>query len=208
MKKWDLLVLSQPSRIRFLWQLLEILKPQIHAKPVEIKIRQFDPAISLGENRNILRRQSTAEYVSFLDDDDLVTNDFVAKILPLLDGVDQVSFNCLIYRNWTKLPMAYHSLKYGNWFQDDNGFYRDISHIASVMRRELAIRVPMEGGIGEDWRWSQEMRKLGIVKTEHHVEEPLYHYIERHQKNDRLDWKDPRRLALIQSLSQDRNESR
>jgi hypothetical protein len=197
---WDLLILSQPSRIRFLWQLLEILKPQIHNTPVEVKIRQFNPAMSLGENREVMRREAKSDYISMLDDDDLITIDFVAKVLPLLDGVDQVSFDCQIYRNWTKLPVAHHSLKYGHWYQDANGFYRDISHIASVMRRDLALQAPMSGGIGEDWRWAMEIRNLGIVKTEHHLDEVLYHYIERHQKNDALDWKDARRLALIEHL--------
>jgi hypothetical protein len=42
----------------------------------------------------------------------------------------------------------------------------------------------MYGGFGEDSRWAGELRKLKIVRTEHFVDETLYHYFSRTDKTD------------------------
>ena len=52
------------------------------------------------------------------------------------------------------------------------------------MRRELALKAPMWGGFGEDSRWAGDMRALGVVKTEHYVEDVMYHYLSRTDKKD------------------------
>jgi hypothetical protein len=176
--KWEILILTMPERCWILNRLLTMLRPQVDKYPdVEILVHEHDPNISLGQNREVLRQKSSAEYVNFVDDDDLVAEDYVAKIYPLLDGVDFVGFQAAVYRNGVYEPTLRTSisLRHKTWSNDDKGYYCDISHLGP-MRRELALKVPMEGGRGEDARWAAALRNLQIVSTEHYVPEVMYHY--------------------------------
>lgn len=182
--KLSIMILTQPSRATFLARLLARLRPQIADYPdVAIDIRIFDRGLSLGANREAMRQAARGRYLVFIDDDDLIAEDYIAKIYPLLDGVDQIGFQVQCYIDGQPLSKTYHSLKYPCWTSDKNGHYRDISHI-NPMRRELALKVPMEGGTGEDSRWSDAMRELKIVKTEHYIDLIMYFYYFRNSKAD------------------------
>jgi hypothetical protein len=212
--KLQILILTQPSRKEFLAQLHAILAPQIVAQG----LRDSDPVGLLvhtqeegdlrpvGEKREELRQQATAEYISFVDDDDFVSPNYVAKILPLLDGVDQVCFQVKMWDNGHALPLSYNSIRYGKWWNDSNGFYRDISH-AMPMRRELALQVAMSGGFGEDFRWAAGMRNKGIIKSEHVINEPLYYYLIREPKRDATDAREPWRLKILADLKAQTDQS-
>lgn len=199
-----------PARAAMLARLLGILQPQIAqngADGIELVIRPFDPTLAtppnrtlekdaqgawkpqatlpVGENREVMRRAARGEYISFIDDDDLVSPRYVERILPLLDGVDYIGFNLEQRLDGRTAGVHYRSLRYrppcaippGGLF----GHYADLSHL-NPMRRELALRVPMSGWPADDVRWAEELRKLNIVRTEHYVDETLYYYLTRSRK--------------------------
>jgi hypothetical protein len=213
--KLQLLILTQRNRAEMLSQLLSLLEPQISAlglnkfDQVDVYVHTDDEsmisrATELGAKREWMRQKSTGEYICFLDDDDLIAPNYISSILPLLDGVDQIGFELEMYSGHKKEAPVYHSLKHGKWINPVNGrmgesgsYCRDISHI-NPMRRELALQVPMSGGIGEDCRWAAAMR--GKVKTEHYVASPLYYYLWRPNKQDSKDARDPWRLEMIERL--------
>jgi glycosyl transferase family 2 len=182
--KWSILILTQPSRVEFLARLLEVIKPQIeHCPDIELLIRVFDPTLSLGENRQLLKDQSVGEYVNFIDDDDLVPEDYVSSIYPNLHDVDYVGFQMQMYVDGSSTNPIYHSLRYDRWWQDMNGSYRDIVHL-NPMRRELSQLVKMSGESGEDSRWSSALRSLEVLKTEAYVDKVMYYYYHRTRKSD------------------------
>jgi hypothetical protein len=140
-----------------------------------------DPSITLGENREMLRRESKGEYISQFDDDDLPSADHVSSVIPLLDGVDQIGWENELWIDGVKDPKRdYHTIKAGSWHDTEDAYYRDISHL-QPMRRELAMSEPMEGGHGEDRRWAERMR--GKVKTEYYIDRVMYYYMFRSNKN-------------------------
>jgi hypothetical protein len=180
--KLEILVLTMETRKEFLARLLACLQPQLTSE-VKVTIRMCDPKYTLGENREMLRRASVGTYIAFIDDDDLVSPDYVATILPLLDGVDIVGFECKLFIDGTPEPKRdYHTIKAGSWYNTPDAFYRDISHLQPI-RREIALASPMEGGHGEDGRWADRMRALGVVKTEHYIDKIMYFYEFRSNKN-------------------------
>lgn len=183
--KFSILILTQPSRREFLKRLLATLKPQVDkVKGVEIDIRMFDPALSLGNNRQVMRENARGEYSCFVDDDDLVPDNYVELILSCLGGgVDYVGFRMQCYVDGTALQPTYHSLKYNKWYSDSNGHYRDLSHLNPI-KNDLALKVTMAGGYGEDSRWSEDLRKLDVVKTEAYIAQCMYLYYVRTTKND------------------------
>jgi hypothetical protein len=184
--KFDILILTQPSRERYLARLLAVLKPQIETRPdVQVVTRIFSKSMDLGSNRQAMIDASDSEYSAFCDDDDLVDSHYVDKIYPLLDGVDYIGFRLQLYVDGSPQKPTVHSLRYKEWNADKDGFYRDISHLNPI-RRELAIQCRMSGGPGEDDRWATAMRAKGIVKTEHFVDSVLYYYFFRTNKNDNI----------------------
>jgi hypothetical protein len=181
--KLQLLCLTMPTRKDFLARLLSCVQPQItDNQQVGLLIRMCDPQYTLGENRDMLRRSSTAEFIAFVDDDDKISENYVSRILPLLDR-DYVGFDLQCYIDGKPLEkLTHHSLQYGGWYENDEAYFRDISHVNPV-RRELALLVPMRGGHGEDQRWADEMRARGVLKTERYPPGVFYHYYFRTRKN-------------------------
>jgi hypothetical protein len=180
--KWSILILHEPGRSALLERLMAALRPQVQGKDdVEIIVRPFDKGLDLGSNRQAMIEAAKGEYVSQIDDDDLVADNYVSTIYPLLDGIDYIGFQLQMYMDGDKQVPTFHSLRYKEWSGDSKGWYRDISHV-NPMRRELALQVPMRGGPGEDARWAAELRNKGVVKTEHYISEIMYLYYFRSNK--------------------------
>lgn len=149
----------------------------------------------LGVIRDQLMAAADSEYTCFVDDDDRLPPYYLSEIVPLLDGVDQVGWRVQMTTNGKLERPAYHSLEYAGWWEDERGYYRDISHLCPV-RRALALEharfypvergslgVPMmygargvQLGVPEDTLWCTQMR--GHVKTEHRVDftRVMYYY--------------------------------
>jgi hypothetical protein len=206
---WSILILTMPPRAAMLARLMDVLEPQVKAansgvqaqrdagpnramregtaersgfpEKVELIIRESDANLPVGENREALRQRARGEYISFLDDDDLVPPHFVERILPCLDGVDYVGFNQEQHIDGAFICIERRSLRFGRVGRIGAERFRDISHI-NPMRRELALAVPMTGWPAEDIRWADEIRKLSIVRTEHYLDETLYYYLTRTRK--------------------------
>jgi hypothetical protein len=182
--KWSILVLTQTSRAKFLRRLLDVLDPQVEKfkNQVHVDVRMFDSSLSLGENREVMRQDSMGDYQNSIDDDDLVPQDYVATILPLLDGIDYIGFPIKIFMDSVLERTAIHSLQYPGWTTKNGIHYRDISHL-NPMRRDLSLLCPMEGGVAEDFRWAYAMRQTGMVRHEHFIDRPMYDYLFRRNKN-------------------------
>lgn len=179
--RWEILILTLPDRKQYLARLMDHLWPQVRKyMDVVSRVRYSDPSLTLGMNRELLRMSSQAEYICFVDDDDMVVDDYVDTIYPLLNR-DYVGFNVEYTVDGKTQKPTLHSLKYRGWWEDDKGYYRDISHL-NPMRRELAMECSMEGGPGEDSRWADAMRTLGHVKEEHYIDRNMYRYLYRSNK--------------------------
>lgn len=185
--KWSILILTMPSRADFLAHLLSRLRPQVEKHPdIEIIVLENTPDLTmLGENRNRLLKMAAGEYVSFVDDDDLVPKDYVNTIYPLLDGSDYVGFRVDMTRDGRLFVQSDHSIKHGTWGTDSSTgmAIRDLSHVNPI-RRTIATQVPFSGGVGEDGRWAEQLRSLRVVKTEHYIPRTMYFYNYRTRKDD------------------------
>jgi hypothetical protein len=204
--RWEILILCERSRSEFLEQLLSVLEPQVNAlglrkfAMVDISVH-YDENMTggVGDKREIVRRKSQGDYMSWIDSDDFVSPSYVSRILPLLDGVDQIGFECEVWEDHKKLKRDFHTLAVPGWTEDANAFHRDISHL-QPMRWEVALAAPMEGSFGEDSRWATRLRDLKAVKTEHYIDQVMYYYLWRTNKKDSVDARDPWRLAFLENL--------
>lgn len=173
---WSILILTQPSRANFLTRLLKVLSPQIEKySDVELTINYCNNEFDLGKNRAQMYENANGKYVNFIDDDDLVPDDYVASIYPLLDGVDYIGFEAYFFYDGDFQKPSYHSLRYNNWIDHDVALFRDLSHLNPI-KKELAVLGKMQGITCEDRNWANVLRNLGVVKTEHYISKPMYFY--------------------------------
>lgn len=172
--KLTLMVLTQPSREMFLDRLIRELTPQLnkHHQDVEFLMGSCDFSVSVGENRQRLREAAQGQYSCFVDDDDLLADDYLDQVIPLLDGVDYIGFYLERFDDFVPTLRVKHSLTEGN-----------ISHINPILT-EKALTVRMSGGFGEDRRWWNALKDSGIIQTEHFVDKTMYYYYYRSGKTD------------------------
>mgnify|MGYP003637178320 CR=1 FL=1 len=180
--KLSILVPTLESRQAYLDMMLGSLEGQL-TTDVEVLIERDNGEKTIGEKRNILLERATGDYVVFVDDDDIVSWDYIASILGATKtDPDVVGIHLLHYENYMLKGLTYHSLRFKEWFEEPHkehqgltNYYRNPNHINPV-KRELALQVKFpETNMGEDKEYSKNL--LPLLNTEHYVATPIYCYL-------------------------------
>jgi len=111
--KWQILIPSVVDRGEKLQRLIDVLAPQVekYKGDIEVVILWNNYERELSELRQIMIETATADYTNFIDDDDLVSEDYCDQIYPYLDGkVDYIGFRVAFYQNNVKQKPVIHSL--------------------------------------------------------------------------------------------------
>lgn len=182
----SILILSTKSREKYLNRLLSVLNPQL-TELVEVITVIDEGESTIGKKRNDAVSRAQGEYICFVDDDDLVSNDYIIKILSALKNKpDCVGIHLLHYNDGMLAGFTYHSLKYRDWFESRESvislmrYYRNPNHLNPV-KRDIAQKCPFpETSWGEDREYSKNI--LQYLTTEEYVMEPIYYYLYRSQK--------------------------
>jgi glycosyltransferase involved in cell wall biosynthesis len=191
--KFSILILSIPERIQSMKAVVDHLQKQAdesgQPKSVEILVLLDNRSKIISEKRNDLLDMARGKYMAFLDDDDVVSNDYIGKILWAIDAHDGV--DCITFNQWCSIdgePMDVHfgiGNPHGQVWRGEDGSLGDIKrppYHMCVWRRGIAQSEgfnPMIGADGqsyaEDIDWL--LRLYPKVQTEHHIDEPLHGYI-------------------------------
>lgn len=182
----SILILSLEKRKHFLDRLISVLEPQL-TKDIEIIYEIDNGQKSIGKKRNEALLKATGEYICYIDDDDIVSNDYVDKILEALKTKpDCVGINLLHFNDNILGGLTYHSIKYRTWFEQYESnirlmrYYRNPNHLNPV-KKEHALKVMFpEISMGEDKEYSKNI--LQYLQTEKHIIEPIYYYLYRRNK--------------------------
>lgn len=174
-KKLSILICSLASRADKLQRLMNVLQPQIN-EAVELLIKTDNGEIPIGKKRNLLLEEATGTYIAFVDDDDLVSEDYVKKILEAIESnPDCCGIQGIITFQGQGARMFIHSLKYKEWFEQNNIYYRCPNHLNPV-KREIALQVKFpETNFGEDKDYST--RLFPLLKEERFISGVVYHYL-------------------------------
>jgi hypothetical protein len=170
---WDILIASITHRTDMLIELLAELERQRQPGVGVICYRDNREQL-YGPKCQRLYEASQADYVSMVDDDDWVAEDFVAAVMEALrQEPDYVGYKILYTEFGEPQKPVIHSLKSEGWQNADEALYRDINH-KNPLRRELAMLAEWHGDGGADLHWADALR--GHVKTEVFIDRELYHY--------------------------------
>lgn len=182
---WTILVPTLGQRRALFERLMAALLPQTEPYHGRVKVRAWwnNGAPSLPEIRQHLVESVATDYLSFIDDDDLVPAYFVEEVMSALAGrPDYVGWQVHYVSNGRDHGLVDHSLKHGGWREVKEPSYallRDISHI-NPMRTDAArrgdFRVANRGQV-EDKPWADQIRQSGELKTEVYIGKPMYEYL-------------------------------
>ncbi|MES2287586.1 MAG: hypothetical protein V4547_17965 [Bacteroidota bacterium] len=146
--------------------------------------------MSIGNKRNELIKMavnSGASHRAFIDDDDMVSTEYLKLNMPGVYGnYDCNSLVGIYSENGQVNPKKHifiHSLKYTHWWEDDTMYYRNPNHL-NVIKLELVKDIIFEDkNDGEDGVFSEELARQDRVKTEFEIAEPFYQYLFRSKEN-------------------------
>jgi glycosyltransferase involved in cell wall biosynthesis len=146
---------------------------------VEVLSFRDDGTLPVGLKRNALVERARGEFVAAVDDDDLVSPDYVSTVCRAI--TDHPDIDCVGIKGVITFRGAHprefiHSLRYDHYFSRHGTYYRPPYHLNPI-RREIAARYRFdEVRRGEDVDWAVRLCRDGALRKEHFVESPLYYY--------------------------------
>jgi glycosyltransferase involved in cell wall biosynthesis len=155
--------------------LLDHLGKQAEGKPVEVISLVDNKKMKIGSKRNHLLSISKGEYVSFVDDDDWVSDDYVDSILEKIqEGHDLITFDLMRYEDGKPDRVCHYTLGIERDHDTAEAYYRLPNHLMAY-RRDIAIRVKYEdSSFREDSNWSIAVRSH--IATHSNINKVLYNY--------------------------------
>lgn len=147
---------------------------------VQVVGRHNNGSPSLPKIRQTMVMGVTTDYLSFVDDDDLVSPHYVDEVTGVLGArPDYVGFQVQCYSNGHPTAVAYHSLEFTRWRNLRGRYERDISHINPI-RTALARKVDFtktRPGHPEDRAWADQLRRGRLLREQVVIPRILYHYL-------------------------------
>lgn len=146
---------------------------------VEIVVFEDNFEFPVGVKRNQLMKNASGEFICFVDDDDWVPDDYVITIYNTIRDnphIDCIGFKGLLVSNDLGNREFIHSLKYDNYFEDKDYYYRPPNHISPIRRSLIKdIKFPIKN-FGEDFDWTMRICKGKILKDEVFLDKIMYFY--------------------------------
>jgi hypothetical protein len=181
---WSVLCCTLSSRHAKFLNLMDVLLPQCEKDGrVEVVALHNDGERPVAEYRQALMEDARGDYVSCVDDDDMVEPDFVAAITAAMEGFpDYIAFHHAYYVNGFREPRpVVTGIQYEHWHDTADALIRGVTHInpvRSVIARHADFRRP-SGGL-EDLSYVEDV--IPLLRTQVEIPRVLYHY--RHNPSD------------------------
>lgn len=179
---WAILVPTLGERRALFERLMGVLLPQLDPYHGRVRVIGWlnNGRPGLPEIRHRMLTEAGTDYVSFVDDDDLVSRDYVDEVMSALgQEPDVVGFQVQCYSNGVPTAVAHHSIRHGHWVNLPDRFLRDVSHLNPV-RRKIAMTADFrraKPGQPEDRAWADQIRRGGLLRTEVVIPRIMYHYL-------------------------------
>lgn len=170
------------ERIKFIleWQIKQLKNPD----EVEIVWNYDNGEKTTGFKRNECIGMAKGTAMAFVDSDDLVCDGYIQHGIDFVNsGMDAASLVGLYFLNGVYDRPFLHSNKYTHWYQDDKFYYRNNNHL-NYFKRDLVKHLRYENiRVGEDGKYSEQLKASGVIKTEFEIKQCLYLYFDRTKVN-------------------------
>lgn len=118
-----------------------------------------------------------ASHISFFDSDDLPGLTYIQRNMECVNGdYDCIELYGQYWEHGKEIMPFHHSIIYDHWFQDDKMFYRMPNHLSTIKLDHLTGIRFQDKTVGEDFWYSEAVRKTGKLVRQYPVKEITYYY--------------------------------
>lgn len=182
-KLFSILITSIPERFSNLSQIYKKIEDQIkknnYGDKVEILAFVDNKTRSIGHKRQDLINASEGKFLAFLDDDDLISENYIEEIISAIEenpNVDVISFNQEAKIGLDNPVIVYFGLQYENTeYIPGLPMYRKPFHMCAWNSKLAKATEFKDISWAEDWHWIKEL--CSKAKTEKHIDKILHYYI-------------------------------
>ena len=179
--KLSIIILSINKRREFLDRILGVLRPQL-TNDVELLVSATGEKEAVGPKRQRLKQAACGDYICFIDDDDMVSEDYVCRILKAVK--ENPAVDCVGFKGTLECPngkvyrVSYSLRNMGKMGRRNDEFFCGVGHLTPI-RRDIAQSVGFgDKNSGEDRDYCKlVMEKL---RNEAFVDKVLYRYLARY----------------------------
>ncbi len=149
--------------------------PEPDQQRVEIIVLTDNKQMMLGHKRNTMVDISQGKYISFVDDDDRIADDYIAELLKATaTDADAIVFKAEVSLNGEPSKICEYSKDFKANYNNHGVYYRLPNHICCI-KREVSLKSSFPNLLyGEDSGYSKVL--LPFIKTEHKIDKILYYY--------------------------------
>lgn len=143
---------------------------------VEVLVYIDNKKRTLGYKRNDMVSDAQGMYITFIDDDDQISNDYVETLVNTIDqnkNVDVINFISNVSLNGSEYKPMYFSLNNKRNHHNERMYYRSPNHLMCV-RIDLAKSTPYPIVGYEDFVYMKDL--LPKLKTEINIDKVMYYY--------------------------------
>lgn len=179
---WTIGILTLPQRKNKLNNLLNLLSHNtsfMTARKLEIIVNSDSGQKTVGKKRNEILESARGKYISFIDDDDLVSDNYIIKILNKLKTnlYDGIGFYGMYYVSGVKTMLFNHANKNNGNYKINEIQYRPLNHLNPV-RTDIARKIKFpEKNYGEDSDYSDKLLESKLITSEYNFDDIMYHYL-------------------------------
>ena len=180
--KLTVMIPTLVNRVSSLKALVEELQFQSQGKPVQILWIGDNKSMTVGEKRNHLKYLAKGDFISFVDDDDTVSFNYISTILRAIDQNQDKTVICFKGTQNTNglkdCPFKY-DVNYGrNHKQDIDGVRWKVmipDHLCVWNRSKITEDFPNKN-LSEDHDWAKAMAFKYNDRDQVLLDDTLYHY--------------------------------
>jgi hypothetical protein len=155
--------------------LMDKMETQIGDLPVEHLILCDNRRRSIGAKRQALVDIARGEYIAFVDDDDDVSDDYVARLLTACEtGADVITFRQRAIYNGLESEVVFRVNQQDEPFNPGGITKRGPWHVCAWKRSAVAGCQFLEVNYGEDLPWCLQARQR--IKNGVHIDSVLHTY--------------------------------
>jgi glycosyltransferase involved in cell wall biosynthesis len=164
-------------------KLCDSLQQQIQSSvwnsQVEVLFELDNGELSIGRKRNLLMERASGQWIAFIDDDDLVSSDYVDLICSAIarrPEIDCIGIKAVITFRGSHPREVFYSLQYHDVFSRNHTYYRPPYHLNPI-RREIARQYQfLNVNYSEDFEWAEQIRRDEVLQNEEIIDSVIYYY--------------------------------
>ena len=177
--KLTICIPSVTERSNVFTELFNHISKQIvnNRSEVEILCDIDNKEVSIGAKRQRMLQKALGKYVTMVDDDDFVADDFVERILTAIDSnPDFIGFEIDCSGTAGKTESV--SNDWNDWAENIGGFdYVRTPYHKSPIKTEIARQIGFNDmRYGEDYDFSKRLKQSSLIQTQVYIQKTMYFY--------------------------------